>query len=54
MSAAFDFNAWLNDAAPLSPIMLPVFMKRNDKNELLMDVICVSSFFCLHHLGRVL
>ena len=49
MSAVFDFNDSLNDVAPVSPMLLSVYVKRNEKSELLMDVICVSSFFCLHH-----
>ena len=48
VSVVFDFNDSLNDVAPVSPISLPVDMKRNEKSELLMDAICVSSFFCLH------
>ena len=48
MSVVLDFNASLNDVAPLSPILLPVDMKRKEKSELLMDVFYVSSFFCLH------
>ena len=53
VSVVFDFNDSLNDAAPLSPILLSVDMKRKEKSELLMDVFCVSSFFYLHHSGRV-
>ena len=53
MSVVFDFNDSLNDAAPLSPILLSVDMKRKEKSELLMDVFCVSSFFCLHNSDRV-
>ena len=48
VSVVFDFNASLNDFAPASPILLTVEMKRNGKNELLMDVFCVPSFFCLY------
>ena len=44
VSVVFDFNDSLNDVAPLSPMSLPVDAKRNEKSELLMDVICVSSF----------
>ena len=44
MSVVFDFNESLNDAAPVSPILLSADAKRNEKSELLMDVICVSSF----------
>ena len=47
MSAVLDFNDSLNDFAPVSPILFPVDVIRNEKSELLMDVICVS-FFCLY------
>ena len=53
VSVVFDFNASLNDVAPVSPILLSVDLKRKEKSELLMDVFCVSSFFYLHHSGRV-
>ena len=49
MSVVFDFNASLNDIAPVSPILFSVDEKRNKKSELLMDAFCVSSFFCLHN-----
>ena len=48
----FDFNASLNNVAPVSSISLPVDVKRMEKSDLLMDVFCVSSFFCLHHSDR--
>ena len=44
VSVVFDFNASLNDAAPVSLILLPFDVMRK-KSELLMDVFCVSSFF---------
>ena len=44
----FDFNASLNDVAPVPPMPFPVDVMRMEKSELLMDVFCVSSFFCLH------
>ena len=50
MSVVFDFNDSLNDVIPLSPMPLAVVVKRNEESELLMDVFCVSSFFCLHSL----
>ena len=53
MSVVFDFNARLNDVAPVSPIQLSVDAMRMEKSELLMDVFYVSSFFCLHHADRV-
>ena len=49
MSVVFDFNASLNDVAPVSPMVLPVDVMGKEKSELLMDVFCVSSFFCLHN-----
>ena len=48
VSVVFDFNASLNDAAPAYPMMLPIDMMKMEKSELLMDVFCVPSFFCLH------
>ena len=53
MSAVFDFNDSLNDVAPVSPILLSVDVKGKEKSDLLMDAICVSSFFCLHLSDRV-
>ena len=46
MSAVFDFNASLNDDVPVSPILFPVDVMRNDKSELLMGALCIS--FCLY------
>ena len=50
VSVVFDFNSSLNDAAPLSSMLLSVGIFSKEKSELLMDVICESSFFCLHTL----
>ena len=47
VSVVFDFNALLNDVAPVSPMSLSVDENRKVKSELLMDVFCVS-FFYLH------
>ena len=52
MSVVFDFNDSLNDVAPVSPILLSVDEKRNEKSGLLMDSY-MFSFFCLHHPDRV-
>ena len=52
VSVVFDFNASLNDVAPVSPMLLPVYLKRKEKSELLMNVICVS-FFLLYSLYRL-
>ena len=41
VSVVFDFNAALNDVAPVSPTLLSVDVKRKEKSELLMDVFCV-------------
>ena len=54
MSVVFDFNDSLNDAVPVSPMLLSVDMNRKERSDLLMDVFCVCSFFCLHYLDRVL
>ena len=53
VSVVFDFNASLNDVAPVSPILLAVDVMRIEKSDLLMDVFCVSSFFCLHKPDQV-
>ena len=47
----FDFNASLNDVAPVSPMLLSVDVKRNEKSELFLDDICV--FFLLYVLHRL-
>ncbi len=49
MSVVFDFNASLNDFVPVSPMPLPIDTMRMENSGLLMDVFCVSSFFCLHY-----
>ena len=49
MSVVFDFNASLNDDAPVSPILFPVDVKKMERSNLMMNVLRVSSFFCLHH-----
>ena len=53
VSVVFDFNDSLNDVVPLTPMSLPVDERRKEKSELLMDVFCVSSFFCLHISDRI-
>ena len=52
MSVVFDFNVSLNDAVPISPMLLPVDVMIMEKSELLMDVLCMS-FFSLHRPDRV-
>ena len=53
VSVMFDFNDSLNDVAPVSSMSLPVDVMRKEKSELLMNVFCVSSFFCIHHSDQV-
>ena len=48
MSVVFDFNDSLNDVVPVSSVSLSVDEMRKEKSSLLMNVFCVSSFFCLH------
>ena len=45
VSVVFDFNASLNDAAPVSPMLLPVDLKRMEKSGLLIYAICVLFLF---------
>ena len=45
----FDFNASLNDVAPVSPILLSVIVLRMEKSGLLMDAIFVL-FLLFSHL----
>ena len=48
VSVVFDFNASLNDVAPVSPTLLSVDVKRMEKSELLIDFFCTSSFFYIY------
>ncbi len=41
VSVVFDFNASLNDAAPVSLILFAVDLMRMEKSGLLMDIFCV-------------
>ena len=41
VSVVFDFNASLNDVAPVPPMLLAVDVMRKKKSELVMDVFCV-------------
>ena len=54
VSVVFDFNASLNDVAPVSPIFLSAYVIRKGLSDVLMNVFCVSSFFCLHPTERAL
>ena len=53
MSVVFDLSDSLNDVAPISLMWLSVYVMIKENSELLMDVFCVSSFFCLHNTDRV-
>ena len=44
VSVVFDFNASLNDVAPVSPILFPVDLMNMKKSGLLIDSIYVVSF----------
>ena len=43
MSVVLDFNASLNDVAPMSPMLLSVDLVGMEKSGLLVDVMCVVS-----------
>ena len=47
----FDFNASLNDVAPVSPMLLSVDLMRM-KKERVVDGCHLCCFFCLHHSDR--
>ena len=53
VSALFDFNASLNDAAPVSPMLFADEFNENGK-EWIVDGCHLCCFFCLHHPNRVL
>ena len=46
VSVVFDFNASLNDVAPVSPILFPVCLMRMEVNHLWISFVCC--FFCFH------
>ncbi len=48
VSVVFDFNASLNDVAPVSPKWLTVDLKRNERGSLLKDAL-LSCFFCVNN-----
>ena len=52
MSALFDFNASLNDAAPDSFIWLTVDLMRFEMSGLLMDSICMLFLLCLPYISN--
>ena len=45
VSVVFDFNASLNDVAPVSPMLLSVDLMKMEKSGLLIDIICVLFLF---------
>ena len=45
MIVLFDFNASLIDVAPVSPMLFPVDLMGMEKSVLLVDTICVVSFY---------
>ena len=47
MSVLFVLIASLSDVAPLSSMMLPVYLVRIEKGGLIMNAICVCLFLCL-------
>ena len=57
VSALFDFNASLNDVAPVFPMSLAVYttITKKKKNGLFMDTfcVCVNCSFCIHIPGQV-
>ena len=48
----FDFNASLNDVAPISPISLSVGLLKKEK-EWIVDGCHLCCFFCLYNSERV-
>ena len=46
MSDVFDFNASLNDAFPVSPMLLTVDFMKMEKNGVIVDTICVLYLLC--------
>ena len=50
VSVVFDFNASLNDVAPLSPNLLTVDLMRMENGGLFMDIIYVLFFFFHNHI----
>ena len=52
MSVVLDFNDSLNDVAPVSPMLLPVFAKRKGKKSFV-DGFLLCAFFLLSSLSRL-
>ena len=53
MSVVFDFNASLNDAAPVSSILLSVDLMKTEKGGLFIDTICLFILCSLYRLSFV-
>ena len=53
-NSLFRCNAFDIASSNLTPILLPVDMKRNGNSKLLMDIFCASYFFCLHNADQAL
>ena len=49
MSVVFDFNASLNDVAPLSPMPFSVDVNRNEER---IGGFLLCAFFCIHYSDR--
>ena len=49
VSVVFDFNASLNDVAPVSPIVFPEKIDENGKRVDCWWMPFVCCFFCLHY-----
>ena len=47
VSVVFDFNDSLNDVAPVSPMLLPVDVKRKETDKIASGCL-LGGFFCLH------
>ena len=52
VSVVFDFNASLNDVAPVLPILFTDNLMRMEKSGLLMDAICAASFVLTPQIQR--
>ena len=51
MSVEFDFNASLNDVAPVSPTLLSVDLMKVEKSGYLIDAFFVFLFFFFFYLS---
>ena len=44
VSVVFDFNASLNDSAPMNPMLFPVYLVRFEKSVLLTDAVYFGTY----------